>query len=372
MHVAVVGLGFGDAFVPIYLSHPLVDRVTICDPNPEALARVQAAHSPHGATTSFDAVLSDTSIDAVHLLSPLPFHVEQTLRVLESGKHCACAVTMGSTLEDLHKIVAATRQSGKVYMMMETGVYTREFLFAQDMLRRGEIGEITFLRADYFQDLEAPYADYWRRVPPMHYATHALAPLLSLAEARVERVSCLGSGRLRKDICDDPFNPFPMQAALFALDGHPAVAQVDRAWYQTAHQYVESFSVYGDRRGFEWQQLEHEDPVVYELEPVQSEYRWRGCSGTRVAAPFRPDLLPGELGLFADGGHGGSHPHLVHEFVSAIAEDRKAAIDEVTAANWCAPGICAHESSLRGGEWVQVPRFDAPLAGGSATSPASA
>ena len=31
----------------------------------------------------------------------------------------------------------------------------------------------------------------------------------------------------------------------------------------------------------------------------------------------------------AAGGHHGSHPHLVHEFVSSILENRKAAIDEV-------------------------------------------
>jgi hypothetical protein len=57
------------------------------------------------------------------------------------------------------------------------------------------------------------------------------------------------------------------------------------------------------------------------------------------------------------GGHHGSHPHLVHEFVRAIVEDRPAAVDAVTAANWTAPGICAHESAMKGGAEVTVPRF---------------
>ena len=150
-----------------------------------------------------------------------------------------------------------------------------------------------------------------------------------------------------------------MQCAQFRLAGHQAVAQINRAWYQVARQYVESFSVFGDKMGFEWQQLEHEHPVVYQLEPVQSVQRWRGCDAQRVAVPYRPDLLPVELASFADGGHGGSHAHLVHEFISSIIEQRKAAIDELTAAEWCAPGICAHESSLLEGEWVDVPKFRA-------------
>jgi predicted dehydrogenase len=357
MHVAVVGLGFGHAFVPIYLSHPLVSKVTACDPDPDARARVLAEFSSAHCGESLEAVLADPTIDAVHLLTPLPLHAEQTLQVVASGKHVAVAVTMGTCLQELGQIVDAVRSAGVNYMMMETGVYTREFLFAQDMVRSGALGNLTYLRGDYFQDLEAPYADYWRRVPPMHYATHALAPLLALAGASVDRVSCVGSGRLRRDICDDPANPFPMQTAQFVLADSPVVARVDRAWYQTARQYVESFSVYGDRGGFEWQQLEHEDPVVFELEPVQSEHRWRGCTGTRTPVPYRPELLPEPLRGFADGGHGGSHPHLVHEFVESIVQGRPSRINEAVAADWCAPGICAHQSSLSGGEWVAVPKF---------------
>ncbi|HRK22323.1 MAG TPA: hypothetical protein PLX06_10965, partial [Fimbriimonadaceae bacterium] len=302
--------------------------------------------------------LRNPEIDAVHLLTPLFLHFEQTVQVLESAKHCACAVTMGMNLVQLSEVVNLVRRTGLRYMMMETAVYTREFLFAQSMRDRGELGQITFLQANYFQDLEAAYPDYWRRVPPMLYATHAVAPLLSLAQSRASKVSCLGAGRLRFDIDNHERNPFPMQTAIFRLEGHDAAAQVNRAWYQTAKDYVESFSVYGDRRGFEWQQFEHEDPVVYELDPAQNQWRWRGSPGRRTPVPFRPDILPPELASFADGGHGGSHPHLVHEFVSSIVENRPSAIHEGVAADWCAAGICAHESSLREGEWVGIPRFD--------------
>jgi hypothetical protein len=58
--------------------------------------------------------------------------------------------------------------------------------------------------------------------------------------------------------------------------------------------------------------------------------------------------------------HSGSHPHLVHEFVRSIVEDRAPLIDAVTAATWTAPGICGHESAMRGGEGVEVPDFGRP------------
>ena len=63
-------------------------------------------------------------------------------------------------------------------------------------------------------------------------------------------------------------------------------------------------------------------------------------------------------GLSGGGGHGGSHPHLVHEFLRSIVEGRRPAVDSVTAANWTAAGICAHQSALSGGDGVDVPQFD--------------
>ena len=58
------------------------------------------------------------------------------------------------------------------------------------------------------------------------------------------------------------------------------------------------------------------------------------------------------------GGHGGSHPHLVHEFIRSILEERKPAIDDIMGAYWTGTGICAHESAMKGGEVITIPRFE--------------
>ena len=63
------------------------------------------------------------------------------------------------------------------------------------------------------------------------------------------------------------------------------------------------------------------------------------------------------LSFLQGGGHGGSHPHLAHEMLSALVEDRDPRPNAVTSANWTCVGICAHESALRGGEIVRLPEF---------------
>jgi hypothetical protein len=93
----------------------------------------------------------------------------------------------------------------------------------------------------------------------------------------------------------------------------------------------------------------------------------------QVDVPDFADRLPPEIakfttrGVYDDeqehlsfvqgAGHGGSHPHLVHEFVRSIVEDRAPAIDEVTAANWTSVGICAHQSAMSQGARVPIPDF---------------
>lgn len=45
-------------------------------------------------------------------------------------------------------------------MMMETTVYSREFLYVKDMLDSGELGKIQFLRAVHHQEM-AGWLGYW-------------------------------------------------------------------------------------------------------------------------------------------------------------------------------------------------------------------
>jgi hypothetical protein len=55
------------------------------------------------------------------------------------------------------------------------------------------------------------------------------------------------------------------------------------------------------------------------------------------------------LSFVQGGGHGGSHPHLAHEFISALIEDREPFPNAWQSANWTSVGILAHESALQGG-----------------------
>jgi hypothetical protein len=119
--------------------------------------------------------------------------------------------------------------------------------------------------------------------------------------------------------------------------------------------------------------MEDEPPVLFRMSPVVSGEK-RTQTVERPQPPDRTDRLPPSIGRYTrrfvygederhlsfeqGGGHHGSHPYMVHEFVRSIVEHRRPWIDAVTAANWTAAGICAHESAMAGGREVLIPKFE--------------
>jgi predicted dehydrogenase len=271
----------------------------------------------------------------------------------------------------LFAIIAAQRRTGLTYMMMETAAYTYHCLCVEEMIRRGELGRIQFLRGAHYQDMEN-WPPYWMGLPPMHYATHAVSPLLKLAGTRAKHVHCFGSGVMRPELHEQYANPFPVETAIFQLERENLAAEVTRTLFHTARDYAEIFSVYGEKASVEWH-MEKDWPVVYRMGPLR-ESRGREISTERITPPSFRDRLPESIRSFdghqvipdpanphqsilQGGDHHGSHPHMVHEFVRSVVEQRKPAVDAVTAADWTATGICAHASAMKGGERVDIPVF---------------
>ena len=115
-------------------------------------------------------------------------------------------------------------------------------------------------------------------------------------------------------------------------------------------------------------------PANFTFSPPDGARRGRPIERTEVDAPDRDDLLPAPLRPFTrparyappagrppvavPAWHGGAHPHLVHELVSCVTDDRASAIGAERAAAITAPGIVAHASALAGGRMLDIPQFD--------------
>ena len=369
--IAIVGLGFGAEFIPIYQKYPNAEMYAICQRTRSKVDEIGDAFGIDKRYTDYDELLKDPEIDAVHINTPIPDHGSQSIKALKAGKHVACTVPMATTLEECEEIVRLTEETGLTYMMMETVVYAREFLFMKELYEKGDLGKVQFLKASHQQDMEG-WPNYWPGLPPMHYATHCVGPVLGLTRAEAEYVSCFGSGTISEDLHSHYGSPYAVETTHIKFRNSDLSAQVYRSLFDVARQYRESFEVYGVKKSVEWPLIEGNPLVVHTAKRPEPEIP------EEVECPDYAHLLPEPIQRFTTkgvydsdeqqhlsftqgAGHGGSHPHLVHAFVDALVNSKDPYPNARQSANITCVGIVAHESAKEGGKIIRMPDFTLSL-----------
>ena len=113
-------------------------------------------------------------------------------------------------------------------MMMETVVYSREYLFMKELLDKGDLGKLQFVQASHQQDMDG-WPNYWPGLPPMWYATHCVGPVAGLVGQPAEYVSCFGSGTIRKELIPCYGSPFAVETAHIKFRGSDVSARSSAA-----------------------------------------------------------------------------------------------------------------------------------------------
>ena len=367
LKIAIIGLGFGAEFIPIYQAYEGVELVAICQRTASELDKIGNAFNIEKRYTDYEELLKDPDIDAVHINTPIPAHGIQSIQALKAGKHVACTVPMATTVEECKEIVELVEATGLTYMMMETVVYAREFLFMKELYDNGTLGKVQFLKASHQQDMDG-WPNYWPGLPPMHYATHCVGPVLGLTRDEAEYVSCFGSGTIREELHHHYNSPFAVETTHIKFRNSDLSAQVYRSLFDVARQYRESFEVYGDKLSVEWPLIEGRPLVQHTSKRAEAEIP------EEVECPDYAHYLPQEIQKFTTkgvydlddnthlsfeqgGGHGGSHPHLVHVFVDGLKNGTAPYPNAIQSANITCTGILAHESAMKGGEIIRLPDF---------------
>ena len=230
------------------------------------------------------------------------------------------------------------------------------------------------MRCAHYQDMEG-WPSYWDGFPPLAHPTHAIGPCFALAGQRPVSVFGRGSGKVRPELEKQYGCPFAFESALVALEDGETTVEMERFLYHVARGYSECFNIYGENKSFEWDQLNGDKHVMFSRDLVwENENRGGKIDEEYVQIPDYAHLLPDVIGRFTyevaydevnphlsfkqGGGHGGSHPHLVHEFVTSILEDRTPFPSDIDAAYWTGVGLLAHESAMEGGTVKSLPKYE--------------
>ena len=401
LKIAVVGYGsFSPEFIPLFQMHPNVGEVSVADTNSDRCDRARSDFGIQRTFSSLDEALR-SDIDAVAIFTQRHLHGSQAIQALEAGKHVFSAVPATVSLPELYKLIETVKATRLTYMLGETSYYYPSTIYCRRKFRDGEFGRFVYGDGCYFHDMSHGFYEAfkntgglnWRRVagvPPMYYPTHSTSMILSVVGGRMTSVSCLG---VRDDSDDGVFgegknqwdNPFSNQIALFrtSCGGVARVAEMRRVgWigrrpsvYMSLYGTLGTFEEQGNAVG--WGTLTapmEQDPELLTLltcdKPYMTGEEWlqkqakqrMGVQEDFVSgkAPIHPKhKLPAVYDGLIDG-HEGSHQFLAHDFLVAVVTGKLPPNHAWAAAKYNAPGLVAHESSLRGGESLPIPDFGDP------------
>lgn len=406
--LGLVGLGsFGSAFADLFKSHPLVDRVGLCDMEESRIAQFadspffQDKFDPKDAHTSFDE-MCEADFDALVIITQPWLHAPQCLQAMEKGKHVYSAVPIISVPDDsevldwIDRLVRASRRTGRLYMLGETTVFHPQTMYCRRMAAEGRFGDFVYAEGEYCHDVDADCnlrrvkhsrttnragRDYQERMAeyaakgykkgPMHYPTHSTSGPVNVMQAHAVKVTAYGHANRT----GDPYfqdHAFSNEMAIFQMSNGATVriAEMRESPGQLGGA-SETFRIMGTTGTFSedrFFEIERPDPDDVDLDALNGPTK-RELTPEDMRDPLPPEVQEAfkramnqdlnECDLqnrdFTPRGHGGSHPYLVHEFVEAVANERQPMPNIWEAARYMAMGVRAHQSALKGGENLDVP-----------------
>ncbi len=144
--VGVVGLGYwGPNLLRVLMEMPGVKVHTICDLDPERLARFAQRYPTVHPTQDLDDLLEDPQIEAIVVATPVFTHYEMAGRCLDAGKHTFVEKPLAASKEHAIDLVARAEARDLRLMCGHVFLYSPPVRAIHDLLATGQLGDVYFI-----------------------------------------------------------------------------------------------------------------------------------------------------------------------------------------------------------------------------------
>jgi predicted dehydrogenase len=272
------------------------------------------------STSNWRTLIEDPSVQAVVIASPQHTHHEIALAAFERGKHVLCEKPLGLSFEQSREMLLAAEKSNCIHMVGFNYIRTPASQLARQMIERGEIGDITFLRAEHTEDFlsDASIPGDWRTqgrangnmgdLSP-HIINAALAlcgPITSL----VADIATVHKTRGGVAVTNDD------QSAIMCRFASGAMGQLFISRVATGRKMGYAYDIYGTKGSIRFDQEDQNAIWIYRAEGPEDR---RGFTKI-LTGPLHPDFKSFCLGP----GHGTGYQEQIiieaRDFLEAIHE----------------------------------------------------
>jgi len=146
MKIGVIGCGYwGPNLIRVLYQLPETMQVTCCDLDPAKLDRMKRLF-PHIETTrNARDIISDRSVEAVAVATPVRVHHELGIQVLEAGKHLFVEKPLANSVQNCRELIRLAEVKKKVLMVGHTFEYTAAVNKMKEIIDSGELGTILYI-----------------------------------------------------------------------------------------------------------------------------------------------------------------------------------------------------------------------------------
>ena len=302
VRVAVVGLGYwGPNLVRNLHEVETADPVSVCDSRPAALDGVLRRFPALRATTRFEEILADRSVEAVAIATPVSSHFELAAAALRAGKHVFVEKPLAASSAEGEQLQELADELGLVLMPGHTFLYSPPVVMIRELIQSGELGDIYFISTSRVNlGLHQPDVSVAWDLGP-----HDFSILRYWLDESPHSVSAMSRG------CIIPGTPDVM----FVNLEYPSetIAHVELSWL--APSKLRRTTVVGSRKMIVYDDTSNEPVRVFDSGVVPpdpesfGEYRLTYRSGEIVSPPIAAaEPLGLELDDFCSAIRNGEHP----------------------------------------------------------------
>lgn len=145
VNFGVVGYGYwGPNLVRNLFEVPETQVIAVSDMNKDRLKLVKSRYPSIQVTTDFSELLSNPTIDAIAIATPVFTHYDLALQALQRGKHVMVEKPMTSTSEQAMQLIDEATRRKLVLMVDHTFVYTGAVRKIKEIADSGKLGDILY------------------------------------------------------------------------------------------------------------------------------------------------------------------------------------------------------------------------------------
>lgn len=118
-----------------------------CSIVPEELEYAKNELGVEEVYETFDEMINSSSINAVAIVSPSGFHVEQITKAMNKGLHVFSEKPLGLNVAEIESVIEVIdNHPDQVFMLGFMRRYDESYQYAKQLVDDGEIGELTVMR----------------------------------------------------------------------------------------------------------------------------------------------------------------------------------------------------------------------------------